>query len=532
VNSLASFFRTATASAALSLCLVPHATYAESGTKTVRFIPQADLRSIDPIWTTVYVSRNFGYLIFDTLFSLDKDFKPQPQMVDRWTVSDDKLTYSFTLRPGLKWHDGQPVRAADCVVSLQRWGKRDTLGQKLMEAVGEIRAIDDSTFTITLKTPFPLILDALGKLSSNVPFMMPERLAKTDAYQQIPEAIGSGPFKFVKEEWQPGNKAVFVKNTDYVPRTEPPSFASDGKIAKVDRVEWLYIPDTGTAAAALKAGEADWYEQPPADLIPVFATNKDVVVATVDPLGNHGILRFNHVLPPFNNLKLREAVLNLVDQKDYMRAAAGDEKYWKVCAALFICGTPLETNARADALLKGPNLAKAKQLIEEAGYKGERIVLMSATDQPVVHGQALVTLEALRKAGLNIDFQANDRGTLITRRASKEPLDKGGWSIFHTWAAAPDLFSPAVNIPLRGNGDKAWFGWPTDDKIESLIDAWFKASDPAAQKKLVADIQVEAYGNDVPYIPTGQFVIPTAYRKNLDGIIIAPVVFLWNVEKK
>jgi peptide/nickel transport system substrate-binding protein len=532
MNSFANFFRTATAAAAVALCLAPGTGHAEAGAKTLRFIPQADLRSIDPIWTTAYVSRNFGYLVFDTLFSLDKDFKPQPQMVDRWTVSDDKLTYSFTLRTGLKWHDGQAVRAADCVASLQRWGKRDTLGQKLMEAVGEIRAIDDSTFTITLKTPFPLILDALGKLSSNVPFMMPERLAKTDAYQQIPEAIGSGPFKFVKEEWQPGNKVVFVKNTDYVPRTEPPSFASGGKIAKVDRVEWLYIPDTGTAAAALNAGEADWYEQPPADLIPVFAANKDVVVKTVDPLGNHGILRFNHVLPPFNNLKLREAVLNLVDQKDYMRAAAGDEKYWKVCAALFICGAPLETKAGADALLKGPNLAKAKQLIEEAGYKGERIVLMSATDQPIVHGQALVTLEALRKAGFNVDFQANDWGTLITRRASKEPLDKGGWSIFHTWAAAPDLFSPAVNIPLRGNGDKAWFGWPTDDKIESLIDAWFKASDPAAQKKLVADIQVEAYGNDVPYIPTGQFVIPTAYRKNLDGIIIAPVVFLWNVEKK
>jgi len=432
----------------------------------------------------------------------------------------------------LKWHDGQPVRAADCVTSVERWGKRDALGQKLMEAIGEIRAVDDKTFMIALKSPFPLILDALGKLSSNVPVMMPERLAKTDAYQQVPEAIGSGPFKFVKEEWQPGNKAVFVKNPDYVPRKEPPSFASGGKVAKVDRVEWLYIPDTATAAAALNAGEADWYEQPPADLVPVFAANKDVVVTTVDPLGNHGILRFNHVLPPFNNVKLREAVLNLVDQKDYMRAAAGDPKYWKTCAALFVCGAPLESNAGADALLKGPDLAKAKQLIEEAGYKGERIVLMSATDQPIVHGQALVTLEALRKAGLNVDFQANDWGTLITRRASKEPIDKGGWSIFHTWAAAPDLFSPAVNIPLRANGDKAWFGWPTDDKIESLIDAWFKATDVAGQKKLAADIQVEAYTNDVPYIPTGQFVIPTAYRKNLDGIIIAPVVFLWNVEKR
>src|SRR6516162_3100744 len=438
MSFFARMFRSATAAIALGLYFTSAPAWAQSAPKTLRFIPQADLRSIDPIWTTAYVTRNFGYLVFDTLFSLDKDFKPQPQMVDRWTASEDKLTYRFILRDGLKWHDGQPVRAADCVASLERWGKRDTLGQKLMEAVGEMNAVDDKAFTISLKSPCPLILDALGKLSSNVPFMMPERLAKTDAYQQVPEAIGSGPFKFVKEEWQPGNKAVFVKNPEYVPRQEPPSFAAGGKVPKVDRVEWLYIPDTATAAAALNAGEADWYEQPPADLVPVFATNKDVVVTTVDPLGNHGILRFNHVLPPFNNLKLREAVLNLVDQKDYMRAAAGDPKYWKTCAALFVCGAPLESNAGADALLKGPDLAKAKQLIEEAGYKGERIVLMSATDQPIVHGQALVTLEALRKAGLNVDFQANDWGTLITRRASKEPIDKGGWSIFHTWAAAPD----------------------------------------------------------------------------------------------
>ena len=350
MSFFARVFRIA-AAAALALSLVPATGRTEAGSKVLRFIPQADLRSIDPIWTTAYVTRNFSYLVFDTLFSLDKDFKPQPQMVDRWTVSDDKLTYRFTLRDGLKWHDGQPVRAADCVASLDRWGKRDTLGQKLMEAVGEMKAVDDKTFTISLKSPFPLTLDALGKLSSNVPFMMPERLAKTDAYQQIPEAIGSGPFKFVKEEWVPGNKAVFVKNTDYMPREEAPSFAAGGKVVRVDRVEWLYIPDTTTAAAALNAGEADWYEQPPADLLPIFATNKDIVVATVDPLGNHGTLRFNHIQPPFNNAKLREAVLNLVDQKDYMAAAAGDPKYWKTCAALFGCGTPFETNAGADALL-------------------------------------------------------------------------------------------------------------------------------------------------------------------------------------
>jgi peptide/nickel transport system substrate-binding protein len=517
--------------AALGLWLAAGPAWAQSAPTTLRFIPQADLRSIDPIWTTAYITRNFGYLVFDTLFALDKDFKPQPQMVDRWTVSDDKLTYSFTLRDGLKWHDGQPVRAADCVASIERWGKRDPFGQKLMEAVGEITPVDDKTFTISLKTPFPLLLDALGKLSSNVPFMMPERLAKTDPFQQIPEAIGSGPFKFVKSEWVPGNKVVFVKNTEYLPRKEPPSFASGGKVAKIDRIEWLYIPDPATASAALNAGEADWYEQPPTDLLPVFAGNPDIVVATVDPLGNHGILRFNHLQPPFDNLKLRQAVLNLVDQQDYMRAAAGNPKYWKTCATLFVCGGPLETNAGADALLKAPNLATAKELIAQSGYKGEKIVLLDATDQPIVHGQALVTLAALRQAGLNVELQASDWGTLITRRASKAPIDQGGWSLFHTWTAAPDLLSPALNGPLRANDGKAWFGWPDDSKLEGLIDEWFKAPGLAGQKKLAADIQTEAYDNDVPYVPTGQFVIPTAYRKNLHGIIIAPVVFFWNVEK-
>jgi peptide/nickel transport system substrate-binding protein len=515
--------------AAVAAALAPACGAAET---TLRFIPQADLRSIDPIWTTAYVTRNFGYLVFDTLFALDKDLKPQPQMVDKWTVSDDKLTYKFTLRDGLKWHDGQPVRAADCVASIERWSKRDPFGQKMIESVGSIKADDDKSFTISLKSPFPLMLNALGKLSSNVPFMMPERLAKTDAFQQIPEAIGSGPFKFVKEEWVPGSKAVFVKNADYAARQEPPSFAAGGKLAKVDRVEWLYIPDTATAAAALSAGEADWWEQPPADILPVFAANKEVTVATVDPLGSIGVLRFNHTLPPFDNPKMREAVLNLVDQKNYMRAVAGDEKYWKTCDAIFVCNTPFASDAGADALLKAPNPDRAKALIKEAGYKGEKVVLLDATDQPIVHAQALVTAQALSSAGINVQVDANDWGTLITRRASKKPVDQGGWNLFHTWTAAPDMLSPALNGPLRANGDKAWFGWPTDPKLEELIDAWFKAPDLAAQKKLADEIQIEAYTKEVPYVPTGQFVIPTAYRKNLDGIIIAPVVFLWNIEKK
>jgi len=261
--------------------------------KVLKFIPQADLRSIDPIWTTAYITRNHGYMVYDTLFAMDKDLVPQPQMVDKYEVSADKLKYTFTLRDGLKWHDGAPVKAADCIASLKRWEKRDPQGQKLEGFTASMDAVNDKTFTITLKEPFALVLDSLAKLSSNTPFMMPERIANTDAFQQITDAIGSGPFKFVKDEWVPGNKAVYVKNTDYVPRKEAPSFAAGGKVVKVDRVEWLYVPDASTASAALAAGEVDFYEQPPVDLLPVLEKNKDIVVANIDPQGSQGVLRFN-----------------------------------------------------------------------------------------------------------------------------------------------------------------------------------------------------------------------------------------------
>ncbi len=239
--------------------------------KVLKFIPQADLRILDPITTTAYITRNHGYMIYDTLFATDAKFQVQPQMVDKYELSNDKLTYTFTLRDGLKFHDGQPVRSADCIASIERWAKRDALGQKLAEVTDSWKAVNDKTFTLKLKRPFPLALDALAKPSSNVPFIMPERIAKTDASTNITEAIGSGPFKFVKEEWVPGSKVVYVKNTDYVPRKEPPSWAAGGKVVKVDRVEWIYIPDSATAAAALNAGEVDWWEQLPPDLIPVLA---------------------------------------------------------------------------------------------------------------------------------------------------------------------------------------------------------------------------------------------------------------------
>ncbi|HEX2829357.1 MAG TPA: ABC transporter substrate-binding protein [Burkholderiales bacterium] len=516
------------AAAALALLAFP-AAHAQQ--KVLKFIPQADLRILDPITTTAYITRNHGYMVYDTLFAMDEKFQVKPQMVDKYEVSKDGLTYSFTLRDGLKFHDGQPVRSADCIASIDRWSKRDALGQKLAEATASWAAVNDKTFTLKLKKPFPLALEALAKPSSNVPFIMPERIAKTDAFKNIEDATGSGPFRFVRNEWVPGNKVVYVKNTDYVPRKEPPSWASGGKVVKVDRVEWIYIPDSATAAAALNAGEADWWEQLPPDLIPLLTKNKQITVKNIDPLGSMGMIRFNFLHPPFNNPKMRQALLYAVNQQDYVIGIAGDPKNGHPCYSYFTCGTPLASEVSADPLKGKRDLDKAKALIKEAGYKGEKIVIIDATDQPIVHSQSLLTLEMLKKLGLNAEIQAGDWGTLITRRAVKEPPEKGGWNIFHTWLVGPDMVNPAVNFPIRGTGDKAWFGWPTDQRLEELREAWFNSNDAAASKKAATAVQQRAF-EFVPFIPTGQFILPTAYRSNISGVIIAPVSFLWNVEKK
>jgi peptide/nickel transport system substrate-binding protein len=361
---------------------------------------------------------------------------------------------------------------------------------------------------------------------------MPERVAKTDAGTQITDPTGSGPFKFVKDEWVPGNKAIYVKNADYVPRSEPPSWASGGKVVKVDRVEWLYIPDSATAAAAINAGEVDWWQQMPPDLVPLLSKNKDITIASVDPLGSLGVMRFNHLQPPFNNQTLRQAMLYVVDQKDVMTALGGeDQKFWKTCYSYFTCGTPMSNEAGAGPLKGKRDLDKAKALVKESGYKGERIVMMTATDQWIVNSQAQVVAQELREIGLNVDLQAMDWGTLITRRTNKEGIDKNGWSIFFTWLVGPDMINPALNFPLRANGEKAWFGWPTDTKLEAMRVQWMDAPDLAAQQRLAAAEQEEAF-TSVPFVPTGQFVIPTAFRSNLKGVIVAPIVLMWNVEKK
>jgi peptide/nickel transport system substrate-binding protein len=499
-------------------------------TKTLRFIAQSDLRVLDPIWTTAYITRNHGYMVFDTLFAIDAEFAPHPQMVGDHSISPDKLTYQFKLRDGLRFHDGSPVRGIDCVASVKRWMARDGHGQALATVLDEIRPDGEKGFTIKLKEPFSLLLDGIGKVSSLALFVMPERLANTDPFQQVTEMVGSGPFKFVKDEFEPGHRVVYVKNTDYVPREEPPSWASGGKVVKVDRVEWLYIPDAMTKVAALNAGEADWWENPPLDIVPVLAANPDMTIAPADPLENTIMVRFNHLLPPFDNVKMRQAVLAVADQADFLAALAGDRKNRDLCPSFFTCGTPMANDAGSTALSGKRDFDKAKQLVAEAGYKGEKIVVMDAVDQPVAHSQALVVSELLKKLGLNAEVQAVDWGTLVTRRASKEPIDKGGWNIFATGWVGADALDPVEELPLKTSGATAWFGWPSDDKLEALRAQWIKAATLDERKKLAAAIQERAF-EVVPYIPTGQWRPVTAYHKNLKGVIQAPAFLMWNVEK-
>src|ERR1700761_3447201 len=339
--------------------------------KTLSAVMHADLNDPNSP-TTAYIYRDFGYMIYDTLLAENYNFKIHLQMAEL-TISDDQLTYTFTLRDGLKWHDGTPVTEKDCVASLQRWGKADSMGQQLMAFTASLEAADAKTIVLKLKEPYGLVLDAIGKPSSLVPFMMPKRLAETPAGKPIPELIGSGPFKIVQTEFQPGVKAVFEKNKDYVPRKEAPSWTSGGKVVKVDRVEWITMPDAQTAVNALQSGDIDFMEIPSYDILPVLAADKNIKVETSNQLGFQTVGRMNFLWPPFDNVKVRRAALLAMNQKDVLDALIGNPEYYKVCGAVFVCGTPLATDVGSESVVNGNGMAEAKKLLAESGYDGTPI---------------------------------------------------------------------------------------------------------------------------------------------------------------
>ena len=497
--------------------------------KTLRAVMQSDLKILDPVWTTAYIVRNHGYMIYDTLFSLDAKLEPQPQMVDHWTVSDDKLTWTFTLRDGLKWHDGPPVTTADVLPSLKRWASKDTLGDLLAASTQEMKAIDDKTFQIVLKKPYGLMLKSLAKTSSVPPFIMPRRVAELPGSQQLADTTGSGPFIFKKDEWKPGEKVVYVRNPAYAPRVEPPSGLAGGKVAKLDRIEWLSIPDTQTAVNALLTGEIDMIEQPSHDLLPELAKDKNIELVTLDALGATYVLRFNWKQPPFDDVRYRRAVEYALNQEDFLKAVIGDPHYYKVCKSMFGCGTPFENSAGMDGILES-NFAESKRILKEAGYDGTPIVLLQSTDLAVLTNLAPVAKTLMEQGGFKVDMQSMDWQTLVSRRAKKDPPSKGGWNIAMTAASAVLLLDPVINHYAEANGDRAQFGWPIDEKIEKLRMDFLHESDPKKQMQIAEAVQKRVMDEGVT-IPLGQYLQPLARRKSIRGNIHCPVPVFWNVEK-
>lgn len=517
------------ASAAAAAGVIAAPAIAQGNARVLRCAPEANLASIDPIWTTATVAINHGYMVYDTLYGIDASLTPRPQMVAGHTVSDDNRIWTFTLRDGLAFHDGEPVRSADCIASIDRWSKRAAWGQALGAVTEDMKALDDKRFVIRLKKPFSSILYAFG--ISPACFIMPERVAKTDPFKQISDATGSGPFKFVKDEWVAGARAVWVKNDKYIPRDEPADSYAGGKRVFVDRVEHTVMPDGATAAAALQTGELDWVHVPLIDLVPQLRKSAGVKVAIFDPLGWLGIIRPNFLFPPFDNRKLLRAILPAIDQREFLSAVIGEQsELGKVPAGFFTVGSAMGNTAGMEVLSGPPDVEKAKRLVGESGYKGEPVLLMSPTDQPALAQIAQVTRSVFEKIGINVNYSAMDWSTLVARRASREPPDKGGWNAFCTSWSGLSVADPGGHFPIRGNGAGAWFGWPTDPKMEALRDSWFDAPDLAAQKKVCEDMQIRAF-DQVPFIPVGQWFYPTAFRDNVVDIVKSPGILHWNLRK-
>lgn len=501
------------------------------GSKVLRFVPQADLPNLDAVAGTQLVVRNASLMVFDMLYGIGADLQPKPQMCEGHEVSADGKTWTFRLRPGLRFHDGEPVRAADAVASIQRWMPRDGMGQMIQARLDALEAVDDRSFRFRLNQPFPKLLYALGKSNTPLLVVMPERIAKTDPYKQITEYVGSGPMAFKRDEWVAGSRSVFERFAGYQPRDEAADWLAGGKRMQVDRVEWVTMPDPGTAASALQNGEIDWWENPIADLVPLLQRARGVKVNIADPLGNVGAMRLNHLQAPFDNKLIRQALQLAVSQEDYMRAIVGDdESLWKAMPSFFTPGTPLYTEAGAERL-KGPrNYDRAREMLKQAGYNGEKVVMLVATDVPITKAQGDVTADMLTRIGMNVDYQALDWGTVGSRRTSKKPVSEGGWSIFFSWHSGVDCINPAPYKGVSASGDKAWFGWPTSETVEQHIAEWYEAPDLAAEKKALDGVN-RAGMDHVTFIPTGFFMGHSAWRDSLKGVTQGPFPLFWNVTK-
>ncbi len=501
------------------------------GKSTLRVVPHADLRLLDPVATVTLITRMHGTHVYEALFAWDSKFEAKPMMVETHSVAADNLSYRITLRSGLKFHDGQPVTVDDVIPSLQRWMKRGLVGGKLAQFVSGFEKVDDRTFVLKMKEPFAPTIFLLGGTTGTLPVVMRKQDASNDAFQNITQAIGSGPFRFVSGEWVPGSKVVYEKNPDYVPRTEASDGLAGARLVKIDRVEYAVIPDPSTAVAALSRGEVDFLDQPRVDLLPGLRGNKDVVIDVLANLDTQAHMRPNHLQPPFNNPKARLALAAAVHQPDFLIATVGDDKkLWQECRAYYVCGSPNGTEAGAEDY-KTQNVARAKQLLAESGYKGEKVVILSTQEIPTIYSLAQVAASQLKAIGLNVDLQLFDWGAVVARTAKKDPIDQGGWNLFVTTAGGVYGMDPllSTNTDMSCDGRNN-VGWPCDLEVEKLRDRHARTTDPAARKEILTALHKRLWETQ-PTVLLGQFNPPSAWRSNVRGVLKTPITVFWNISK-
>lgn len=495
----------------------------------LRVEPSSDLRVLDPVWTTAGITAQHGAMMYDMLYSYDANLVPQPQMVGQHHVSDDRKTYTFVLRDGLRWQDNTPVTAADCVASIRRWKERDGAGRHLFQRVTDLSAIDDKSFKLVLREPYGLVFEAFAKTSTPLCFMMKKEIAETDPGTQITRHIGSGPFRFVESEYRPGSRVVYERNPDYVARNEPASGMAGGKRPRLDRVIWDIIPDPQTAVAALIAGEIEFVTLPPIDVLDTLRTAAGVKLEVFNAQGSVGDCRLNHLHPPFNDVRARRAALLAINQEDVLRAAIGNPEYYRTCGSHFTCGSPMGVEDGSEPL-NAPmpqRLARARELLRESGYDNRPVVLLHTTDIHILNQASLVIAQALRQIGMNVQVAASDWGGVTTRRNNKNPPDQGGWNVFFTYGDGNGYANPIVAITHAANGQNAWFGWPENALHEQLRDEWAMAPTPEARREVARRLNRNMF-DYVHDIKTGQWIQPAAYRGDrMRGLQAMPQIQPW-----
>lgn len=522
-------FRMTVLCGALSFCT--GTSYAADAPSVLRIVPQSDLKILDPIWTTSAITRDYGYMVYDTLFGVDERGEPKPEMVESFTNSEDGKQWSFKLRPGLKFSDGSPVTSADVIASLKRWSQRDGLGQVMFRMLDRIDVQGADGFEMVFKEPFGLVQEAFSKPSSVPPFIMPAKVAATSPDTQIADNTGSGPFMLKKDEYRPGERVVFVKNPYYVPRDEAPSGTAGGKVVKVDRLEWVILKDAQTQANALANGEVDLIMSVPAEQYAPLKANPAIVVSSDNAPTATVTLQMNHLIPPFNNPLIAKAAVMAVAQQPLMRAGAVHKELYNSCLSIYPCSSKYASNE--SLYFTGlPQFDKAKALLKEAGYDGKPIVLMYPTDLTTLNKYPPVMAQLLKQAGFAVDLQSMDWPTLQMRRAKRDSLAEGGWSAFVTVWAGSENINPMFFPALSGSGEKGWFGWATDSQLEQLKLQFLASTDETEKKRLATELQKRVFETGL-FAPVGEYKPTVAYRKDVvQGLVKAPVSVYWNLSKQ